>query len=155
MSGLEKLGPGARIALRRRLATWSDKVEPEAVRLVEQHRDLLPKRITNAQLSGLENIVSQAPNYGEIRAFLDNRTTRAEKAGRLDVAGYWNDLTKALDGLKGEAEQLWADLAPGDITDRQRKVAMDELHIRLAREYVQHLAAHSLYMIGNEEAIGG
>jgi hypothetical protein len=146
MKGLDALEPAARIALRRKLAAWSDGSEAEAVRLVERHRDLLPKRITNAQLSGLENVISQAPNYREVRAFLNNRATRADKAGRLDVAGYWNDLTKTLDGLKGEAEQLWADLAPGNIADRQHKVAMEELHARLVREYVQHLVAHSLYL---------
>jgi len=148
MSGLETLGPAARIALRRRLAAWSDRSEHEAVRLVEQYRNLLPRRITNAQLSGLENVVGQAPNYREIRNFLDNRATRADRAGRLDVAGYWNALTEALGGLKGEAEQLWAELAPAGVSDRQRKVALDDLHVRLVREYVQHIVAHSLYLGG-------
>jgi hypothetical protein len=148
MKGLEGLRPPARISLRRRLAAWSDGIEPEAVRLVEQYRDLLPKRITNAQLSGLENVVGQASSYQDIRAFLDNRATRADRAGRLDVAGYWKALTDALNGLKKEAEHLAADLVHSDITDRERKLAMDDLHVRLVREYVQHLAAHSLYLGG-------
>jgi hypothetical protein len=151
MKGLEALGSASRLALRRQLAAWSDGIEPDTVRLVEQYRDLLPKRITNAQLSGLENVVGQSPNYREIRAFLDNRATRADKAGRLDVAGYWNALAEALTGLKGKAEQLWAELASPDATDRERKVAVDQLHVRLAREYVQHLVAHSLYLGGHEQ----
>jgi hypothetical protein len=147
MKGLETLGPAARTALRRRLAAWSDGIEPKVVRLVEQYRDLLPKGITNAQLSGLENVVGQAPNYREIQAFLKNRTSRADRAGRRDVAGYWNDLRAALDGLKGEAEHLWADLPANDITARQRKAALGALHICLTREYVQHVVAHSLHLV--------
>jgi hypothetical protein len=150
MNGLEALKPATRAALRRRLAAWSDGIEPEAVRLVEKHSDLLPKRITNAQLSGLEGIVGQAPNYQEIRVFLDNRTTRADKAGRLDVAGYWNVLADVLNGLKADAERLWVELAPAGTTDRQHRAAVDELHVRLVREYVQHLAAHSLYLSTHE-----
>ena len=150
MNGLAALEPAARLVLRRRLAAWSDGVEPDAVRLVEQYRDLLPRRITNAQLSGLENVVGQASDYREIRTFLNNRTTRANRAGRLDVAGYWNALTETLDELKSEAEQLWSDLAPTGVSDRQRKAAVDELRVRLAREYVQHLVTHSLYLSTHE-----
>ncbi len=147
MNGLETLEPPARLALRRQLAAWSDDIEPRAVRFVEQYRDLLPRRITNAQLSGLENVVGQASTYREIRAFLDNRADRANRAGRLDVAAYWNALSEALNALKGEAERLgMATFA--DLNDRQRRTAVDELHVRLVREYVQHLIAHSLYLGG-------
>ncbi|MCZ7575152.1 MAG: hypothetical protein M5U01_41920 [Ardenticatenaceae bacterium] len=148
MNELEALAPAARVALRHKLAAWSDQREPHAVQLVEQSHDLLPKRITNAQLSGLENIVGQAPTYREIRAFLDNQATRANKGGRLDVAGYWNALAEVLSMLRREAEQLWSEVAPADLADRQRRAAIDELHVRLVREYVQHLVAHSLYLAG-------
>lgn len=150
MNGLEALEPPKRLALRRRLAAWSDGIESKAVRLAEEHRDLLPRRITNAQLSGLENVVGPASTYQGIRAFLDNRADRANRAGRLDVAAYWNALTEALNALKGEAERVGIAMF-ADFGDRQRKVAVDELHVRLVREYVQHLVAHSLYVGGETD----
>jgi len=92
--------------------------------------------------------VGQASSYQEVRVFLDNRATRADRAGRLDVAGYWKALNDALNELKKEAELLGADLVRSGITVRKRKLAMDDLHVRLVREYVQHLVVHSLYLGG-------
>lgn len=145
MNKLETIDLPARLILRRRLAVWSDGIVPQAVRFVEQYRDLLPRRITNSQLSGLENVVGQSTTYKEIRAFLDNRADRANRAGRLDVAAYWNALIEALNDLKDEAEQLGKTMCIG-LDDRQRKALVDELHVWLVREYVQHMVAHSLFV---------
>jgi hypothetical protein len=147
MNGLEVPEPSVRLALRRSVAAWSDGIESKVVRLVEEKRDLLPRRITNAQLSGLENVVGQASTYREIQAFLDNRADRANRAGRLDVATYWNTLSEVLSALKTEAENVGMAMF-ADLTDRQRKIAVDEFHVRLVREYAQHLVAHSLYVGG-------
>jgi len=67
----------------------------------------------------------------------------AERAGWLDVQEYWNDLEDALGKLRGEAEALLKMLPLPAGVDNQEEA--DALHRELARLYVQHLVAHSLY----------
>jgi len=134
------------LELRRRLAAWSDAVQREAADLTDGYRDLLTKRITNAQLSGLHNVVQAAPSFRQIKQFVAHQGEKASRAGRDDVADYWDAVGKAFEGLRRPAEQIWADVpggpAPGTPDARQ---ALDEWHCRLVREFVQHLVAHSLW----------
>ena len=125
------------------IAAWSDRWQAEAARFADSHRDLLPKRITNAQLYGLGNVVRSARRYADIERFIHHQAEKAERAGRLDVQGYWNDLKDALGKLRGEAQALLKTLPLSVETDNRE--ALDALHRELARLYVQHLIAHSLY----------
>ncbi|MGB9880866.1 MAG: hypothetical protein ACPLRM_08900, partial [Anaerolineae bacterium] len=82
--------------------------------------------------------------------FIKHQAGKAERAGRLDVQGYWNDLETALGRLRGEAQALFKDLPhPAGIDSRE---ALDALHRELAGLYVQHLIAHSLYWTPEEES---
>jgi hypothetical protein len=69
------------------IAAWSDRWQAEAARFADGHRDLLPKRITNAQLYGLGNVVRSARRYADIERFIRHQAEKAERAGRLDVQG--------------------------------------------------------------------
>ncbi|MBO9339247.1 MAG: hypothetical protein J7464_11115 [Chloroflexus sp.] len=125
------------------IAAWSDRWQAEAARFADGHRDLLPKRITNAQLYGLGNVVHSARRYADIERFIRHQADKAERAGKLDVQGYWNDLKDALGKLRSEAQALLKTLPiPSGAGNRED---MDALHLELARLYVQHLIAHSLY----------
>ena len=138
MSELEYL-----LKRRQSLASRSDRRQAEAARFADSHRDLLPKRITNAQLYGLGNVVRSARRYADIERFIRHQAEKAERAGRLDVQGYWNDLKDALGKLRGEAQALLKTLLlPAGMDNRE---ALDTLHRELAGLYVQHLIAHSLY----------
>ena len=134
------------LELRRRLATWSDRAQREAADLAGGYRDLLAKRITNAQLSGLHNVVQAAPSFRPIKQFVARQGEKATRAGRADVADYWSAVGKALDGLRREAEQMWTAVPDGPPPDTPAgRQALGEWHCRLVREYVQHLVAHSLW----------
>jgi len=125
------------------IAAWSDRWQADAARFADGHRDLLPKRITNAQLYGLGNVVRSARRYADIERFIRHQAEKAERAGRLDVQGYWNDLKDALGKLRGEAQALLKTLPfPAGMDNRE---GLDALHRELAEVYVQHLIAHSLY----------
>jgi hypothetical protein len=144
MSELEYL-----LKRRQSLASWSDRRQAEAARFADSHRDLLPKRITNAQLYGLGNVVRSARRYADIERFIRHQAEKAERAGRLDVQGYWNDLKDALGKLRGEAQALLKTLLlPAGMDNRE---ALDTLHRELAGLYVQHLIAHSLYWTPAQE----
>ncbi len=125
------------------IAAWSDRRQADAARFADSHRDLLPRRITNAQLYGLGNVVRSARRYADIERFIRHQAEKAERAGRLDVQGYWNDLKDALGKLRSEAQALLKTLPfPAGMDNRE---GLDALHRELAGLYVQHLIAHSLY----------
>ncbi|HXK89818.1 MAG TPA: hypothetical protein PL027_07485 [Thermosynergistes sp.] len=131
------------LKLKQSLAAWSDHWQAEAARFADSHRDLLPRRITNTQIFGLGNVVRSARRYTDIEHFIRHQAEKAERAGRLDVQGYWNDLNEALSKLRGEAQALLKTLSVPLGTDSRK--TLDALHRELAGLYVQHLIAHSMY----------
>lgn len=140
-----------RLKLRQYTAAWSDGDGlARATALADRFRDLLPRRITHAQLAGLNSVVQAAPGLGQVTAFVMHQADRAVRAGRLDVKEYWDALRQALEGLEGEAAQLAAQAgmaappAPGK--GKRPAKGFGWLTIWLAQEFVQHLVAHSLYL---------
>jgi len=131
------------------IVAWSDRWQADAARFADGHRDLLPKRITNAQLYGLGNVVRSVGRYADIERFILHQAEKAERAGRLDVQRYWNDLKDALGKLRNEAQVLLKTFPLPAGTDNWE--ALDALHRELAGLYVQHLIAHSLYWTPAQE----
>jgi hypothetical protein len=137
------------LARRQKIAVWSDRWQSEAARFADSHRDLLPRRITNAQLYGLGSVVRNARRYADIEKFIQHQAEKAGRAGRLDVQAYWSDLETALGKLRGEAQALLKTIPlPVEADGRQ---ALDALHRELAGLYVQHLITHSVYWTPDEE----
>jgi hypothetical protein len=145
---LEQATPEQRLAFRHELAVWSDRTQAAAASLAEQYRDLLGRRIGGAQLSGLNNIVQSVPSSDHVREFVHHQARKAERAGRFEVKGYWDDVSKALQELEGQAWTLAEDaglsVPPKTAKPRELKVALDDICLLLAREWVQHFVAHSL-----------
>lgn len=132
------------LTLRQVLTVWSDGVEKEANKFADEHRDLLPRRITNSQLYGLANIVRSAYRFNDIKNFIQHQEEKAERSNRPDVHGYWLALGKKLSELQDEAQKLLQQA--GFVFDKKdKKKALDELHRQMVETFVQHLIAHSLY----------
>jgi len=125
------------------IAVWSDRWQAKAARFADSYRDLLPRRVTSAHLGGLGNVARSARRYADIERFVCHQAELAERAGRLYVQEYWNELKDILGGLRGEAEALLKMLPLPAGVDGQEEA--DALHRELAKLYVQHLIAHSLY----------
>lgn len=147
-SVLEQTKPVQRVALRHRLAAWSDSAQKNAVGLAEQYRDLLGRRIGNAQLSGLNNIVQSSPSIDDVKAFVAHQGEKAERAGRFDVKEYWEAVSKALESVENAAWTVASEAgrsvpAKGS-KPKEMKAALEEVQLALAKEWVQHLVAHSL-----------
>ena len=135
--------PERALALRRSLANWSDVNQRVAVDLAENYRELLARRITNAQLTGLHNVVRAAPSFRKIKDFVDHQRDKAVRAGREEVADYWAAVGKVLEGLRRDAEQLWTAVPGGPAPATPAgKQALDQWHCRLVNEFVQHLVTH-------------
>ena len=147
MNGHSALTPQLRRELNWRVLAWSDGPGyHEANRLAESYRHLLPKPVTNAQLNGLRNIAASASTLKDMRDFTQNQAGKAERRGDFELRDYWNAVEKALNGLGDPAGELWR--AAGGSTENlpMNKTAPDSLHLRLVREFVQHLLAHSAFM---------
>lgn len=138
MSNLEYL-----LLRKQKIAAWSDRWQAEAARLADGHRDLLPRRITNAQLYGLGNVVRSARSYAEVENFIRHQAEKAERAGRLDVRDYWSYLAASLGEIKKEARTILRELPLPPEANTQDE--LNALHLELVGLYVQHLIAHSLY----------
>lgn len=136
------------------VARWSDRLQKPASKFGDDHRDLLPRRITNAQLYGLYNIVRNTRHFSDIRRFIQHQGEKAGRAGRWDVKGYWEDLLKMLNDLKEEAKTLHEQTGPLPAAE-DPKSALEALHCQLVEEYVQHLIAHSLYWTPQRQGKGG
>ena len=144
-----------RSRLRGSVAAWSDgRGFAQSTPLADQHRDLLPRRITNAQLSGLNGLVQAASSLRQVAAFAQHQAARAARSGRPDVKGYWDALRQTLEGLEREADDLAAQAgmlsAMPEAKGKPQTKAPDWLVLWLAQEFVQHLVVHSLY-IGRKE----
>lgn len=142
------------LRLRRLMARWGDRLQKPASQFSDDHRDLLPRRITNAQLYGLYNIVRNSRSFADIHRFIRHQEEKAGRAGRRDVQEYWKELLETLSGLKSKAQALQeqASLLPAA---EDPKSALDALHCQLVEEFVRHLIAHSLYWTPEREGKGG
>lgn len=145
---LAKATPAQRLRLGRLLASWSDRVQINCAALAEQYRDLLGRRIGNAQFSGLYNIVHSAPSFSDVTKFVAHQGNKAERAGRFDVKEYWDAIGIALVALESEAWSLGHEAGLPVPTHNSKpkvlKAALDDMYLMLAREWVQHVVAHSL-----------
>jgi hypothetical protein len=126
-------------------------MEKPASGLAEQFRDLLGRKIGNAQLSGLNNIVQCAPSFDQVKKFVEHQGKKAERAGRFDINEFWEAVGKALAGLENEAWKLATEaglsVPPKGSKPHELRRALDPLFLRLAREYVQHFVTHSLLVM--------
>ncbi len=125
------------------LALWSDRVQAQATKFADDHRALLPRRISNAQLYGLWNVVRAARRFSAIKTFVDHQIEKASRRGQSDVQDYWNSLGKEFDQLGGEASELLKQLSLP--LEPERRATADELHCDLIKLFVQAFVAQSVY----------
>lgn len=137
-------------AMRGRVAAWSDRAQKSAMGLAERFRDLLGRRIGNAQLSGLNNIAHAAVSFEQVKDYVAHQGKKAENAGRFDVKEYWDEVGKALIGLEEEAWKLASEaglpVPPKGSKPKEMREKLDWLYLWLGKEYVQHFVAHSLML---------
>lgn len=137
--------------LQQPVAAWSDGPGMNlATALVERHQALLPRQITNAQLSGLNGVVQAVDDVNRVMAFAQHQGTRAALANKEEVQAYWDDLRDTLGRLEDEAARLLsqAGLSAEALPDKGKRPsrAPARLTLWLAQEFVQHLIVHSLYI---------
>jgi len=133
-----------------RLVAWSDgEGYRQACALVETYRHLLPKPVTPSQLHGLRNVVTAEAEPQKVsKNFTEHQARKAERRGDPELRDYWKAVGKALDDLRISAKELWSAVGGTDLnlTKRQQRSVLDEIHKQLMQAFVQHMVAHSQYL---------
>jgi len=100
--------------------------------------------LTSNQASGLAVSADCVDNPNTLITHIQNQSTKSTV--REKDRGFWRDLKKEIEALRGEAEQVFVALEPPpDTTDKARKEAIQYIQLLLARDYIQHLSMHEVY----------
>ena len=114
-----------------------------AVDFVETHYS--PKKVSKAQLSGLQNAVG-ASDLHEIFRYIENRLAR--NTTPEDLKNFYQALKDSLNSLCSKVEEAQFVVKPEKTTraeERQVNKEIDRYAYLLAKEYIQHLIAEYNY----------
>jgi hypothetical protein len=115
----------------------SDDLFRAAEEFIDNHR-----LITLNQANGLLNVVNCEENINTVlTAYIQHQ---ASKSTTRDPA-FWNDLKREVEGLRKQAEEIQQRLGLEAEGKKAHKELRDEIHLQLARDYIQHLVAHVIY----------
>ncbi len=98
--------------------------------------------ISTNQAHGLENVINCEPK--NINSVLGYVMHQGSKSTSRDT-GFWKDLKSELDGLRKQAKEIQEELGVEAPASKAAKEQLALIHLALARDYVQHLAAHNEY----------
>lgn len=127
-----------RMKLRRCIANLSDRYYSQADSLA---REMVDARIRAAQVRSLESVAYGTEKVSDVLDLVKTRIGR-DKRWR----GVGEELLSSLSRLRGDADRVARDVGPGE-DDLPRQV-----HLKLCREFLKHVAAHFTYLKGQEAA---
>jgi len=129
-----------RVALDRDVARTSDGYDKRAQEYASR---LTGTRLDKTQVRGLESLACTTDKVSDITDWLKLRVGRDSGRDRWAKDGVGRDLLSEFDGLRNDAQKIVAALSKTYSldTDQERQV-----HLRLCREFLKHLAAHFEYL---------
>ncbi len=138
-----------RVALEQAIARRSDKYAYSAKDYAEK---LTQTKLKNTQVRGLETLAYATDRVSAVIDWLKVRVGRDDKRNRWAQDGTGHDLLATLEGLQRDARDIAVAIRkdysmPKEDSDLERQV-----HLRLIREYLKHLAAHFEYQ---KSEVGG
>ena len=104
-----------------------------------------PKKVSKAQLSGLQNAVG-ASDLHEIFRYINNRLAR--NTTPEDLKSFYGALKDSLNSLRSKVQEVQFVVKPEKTTrtqDREVNKEIDRYAYLLAKEYIQHLIAEYNY----------
>jgi hypothetical protein len=121
----------------REVGRRSDDLLQAAVRFAERHPPL-----PSNQANGLLNVVNCEAN---INTILSNYIQHQAGKSTARHPAFWNELKRELEGLRKQAEEIQQKIGALPQEKKQQQQERNEIHLWLARDYVQHLVAHTIY----------
>jgi hypothetical protein len=140
-----------RVALERAIARKSDEYDQSARRYADQ---LVGTKLDKTQIRGLETLASTTDKVSDITDWLKLRVGRDSGRDRWAKEGIGRDLVNELEGLRNDARRIVDELRAGEGTAFAYPVDPDlerQVHLRLCREFLKHLAAHFEYLKAEQE----
>ena len=114
-----------------------------AVNFVETYYS--PKKVSKAQLSGLQNAVG-AGDWNEFFRYINNRLDRSTTAE--DLKNFYQALKDSLNSLRSKVEEAEFVVKPEKTTRAEAgkiKKEIDQYAYLLGKEYIQHIVAEYNY----------
>jgi len=134
-----------RLALRREIARESDRLYAQAEPLAQKLLQAYGKGEQGpTQIRNLENLAYTTDRLSDVYDLLKRQIGRSAPSQHWRFEGVGQEVLDALAGLSEPARLIANRLKAAD-PDLPRQV-----HLMLIREYVKHLAAHYLYVRGQE-----
>lgn len=134
-----------RVALDRAIARASDGYDRRAQEYAGQ---LTGTKLDKTQIRGLETLASTTDKVSDITDWLKLRVGRDSKREGWAKEGVGRDLLTTLEGLRTDAHKIVAKLSKSYTTDPDLE---RQVHLRLCREFLKHLAAHFEYLKVEQE----
>lgn len=104
-----------------------------------------PKRVSKAQLSGLQNALG-AGDWNEISNYINNRLSRSTTT--KDLKDFYQALKDYLNSLRSKVQEMGFVVKPEEAThaqSSQMNKEIDQYAYLLAKEYIQHIVAEYNY----------
>ncbi len=134
-----------RVALDRAIARASDEYDERARRYASQ---LVGTKLDKTQVRGLEALACTTDKVTDITDWLKLRVGRDSGRDRWAKDGIGRDLLSELEGLRSDAKEIVANLSKTHSLDPDQE---RQVHLRLCREFLKHLAAHFEYLKAERE----
>jgi hypothetical protein len=131
------------LALRQKLADWSDAQLRDARAFVQSHKSLIPRDLTNAQLHGFLNVVRNSTKVEDIKLFMQNQALKADRAGRSKekMRDFWLAMQSRGESFMVNAAEIARELDQKWAKDSDR-IAL--IYRQLLQKYLQHVIAEKL-----------
>jgi hypothetical protein len=140
MTGQSFQDMALRVALDREIARTSDGYDKRAREYASR---LTGTRLDKTQVRGLEVLACTTDKVSDITDWLKLRVGRDSNRDRWAKDGVGRDLLSALEGLRNDAQKIVAALSKTYSLDADQE---RQVHLRLCREFLKHLAAHFEYL---------
>jgi hypothetical protein len=140
-----------RVALERAIARKSDEYDRRAREYADR---LTSTKLDKTQVRGLETLASTTDKVSDITDWLKLRVGRDSKREGWAKDGVGRDLVTELEGLRRDARKIVDELRVGEGIALAYPVDPDlerQVHLRLCREFLKHLAAHFEYLKAEQE----
>jgi len=133
------------LALRQKLADWSDVQLRDARTFVQSYEILLPRNLTNSQLHGFINVVRNATNVDAIKLFMQNQALKSERAGRSKekMRDFWVAMQTRSAAFEIQAAEIARKVDQKWANDLDHK---NSIHRQLLQKYLQHMLAEKLVL---------
>ncbi len=108
-----------------------------AEQFVDQHNLL-----TGSQASGLAGVANCVDSLSTlITTYIQHQATRSTTRDPK----FWQELKREIEGLRKQAQEIQEKLGLTWNSQKAQKDQLNQIQLLLARDYIQHLAAHEVY----------